>query len=39
MKLLNFSFKREAIWLLVLGLAPALIGLFLLALVFLIRFF
>ena len=37
MKLLRFSFKAEAIWMLVFGFAPAVVGLLIVLVVFVAR--
>jgi hypothetical protein len=37
MKLFDFSFKREAVWMVAFSLAPALLGLCILLLVLLLR--
>ena len=37
MRLLDFSFKRESVWMLVFGVAPAIVGLGIMLLVWILR--
>jgi hypothetical protein len=37
MRLLDFSFKRESVWMLVFGVAPAIVGLLIMLVVLLSR--